>query len=149
MSPFRAQKQDFGGIHIEEKPHMVAGRVASVFNKVYSSIGEKQIAVLVDVIEHGVSTYGASYSLQNMLDDLMEEETVGPTLAAKLSPLVKSNLFSSDSNKSWESVFNTSENKTTIMQLVSLSHDISMLCTEFLLWDGVVDQIRTRAIFCL
>lgn len=135
MSPFRAQKQDFGGIHIEEKPHMVAGRVASVFNKVYSSIGEKQIAVLVDVIEHGVSTYGASYSLQNMLDDLMEEETVGPTLAAKLSPLVKSNLFSSDSNKSWESVFNTSENKTTIMQLVSLSHDISMLCTEFLLWD--------------
>ena len=135
MSPFRAQKQDFGGIHVEEKPHMVAGRVASVFNKVYSSIGEKQIAVLTDVIEHGVQAYGSSYSLQNMLDDLMEEETVGPTLASKLSPLVKSNLFSSDSNKSWESVFTNNENKTTVMQLVSLSHDISMLCTEFLLWD--------------
>ncbi|OLQ79850.1 DNA phosphorothioation-dependent restriction protein DptH [Photobacterium proteolyticum] len=135
MSPFRAQKQDFGGLIIQEKPHTVAGRIASVFNKVYSSIGEKQIAVLNDVIEYGVQKYGSAYSFQNMYDDLLEEETVGPTLASKLSPLVKSNLFSSNSGQSWESVFQSDRYGATIMQLASLSHDISMLCTEFLLWD--------------
>ncbi|EMK6905710.1 DNA phosphorothioation-dependent restriction protein DptH [Vibrio cholerae] len=135
MSPFRAQKQDFGGIFIEEKPHMVAGRVASVFNKVYSTIGERQIAVLNEVIESGVQRYGSAYSLQNMLDDLNEEETAGPALASKLAPLVKSNLFSSNSDKSWSEVFESQENGSTIMQLASLNHDISMLCTEFLLWD--------------
>ncbi|EOW9140097.1 DNA phosphorothioation-dependent restriction protein DptH [Vibrio cholerae] len=135
MSPFRAQKQDFGGIFIEEKPHMVAGRVASVFNKVYSTIGERQIAVLNKVIESGVQRYGSAYSLQNMLDDLNEEETAGPALASKLAPLVKSNLFSSNSDKSWSEVFESQENGSTIMQLASLNHDISMLCTEFLLWD--------------
>ncbi|EJL6412279.1 DNA phosphorothioation-dependent restriction protein DptH [Vibrio cholerae] len=135
MSPFRAQKQDFGGIFIEEKPHMVAGRVASVFNKVYSTIGERQIAVLNEVIESGVQRYGSAYSLQNMLDDLNEEESAGPALASKLAPLVKSNLFSSNSDKSWSEVFESQENSSTIMQLASLNHDISMLCTEFLLWD--------------
>ncbi|MCE7637059.1 DNA phosphorothioation-dependent restriction protein DptH [Vibrio fluvialis] len=135
MSPFRAQKQDFGGIFIEEKPHMVAGRVASVFNKVYSTIGERQIAVLNEVIESGVQRYGSAYSLQNMLDDLNEEETAGPALASKLAPLVKSNLFSSNSDKSWSEVFESQEHSSTIMQLASLNHDISMLCTEFLLWD--------------
>ncbi|MEB2438701.1 ATP-binding protein [Citrobacter braakii] len=135
MSPFRAQKQDFGGIFLEEKPHMVAGRVASVFNKVYSTIGERQIAVLNEVIESGVQRYGSAYSLQNMLDDLNEEETAGPALASKLAPLVKSNLFSSDSDKSWNDVFESEHHRSTIMQLASLNHDISMLCTEFLLWD--------------
>lgn len=135
MSPFRAQKQDFGGIVIEEKPHMVAGRVASVFNKVYSTIGEKQIAVLNEVIEFGVRRHGSAYSLQNMLDDLNEEETAGPALASKLAPLVKSNLFSSNSDKSWSDVFDSEKHSSTIMQLASLNHDISMLCTEFLLWD--------------
>lgn len=135
MSPFRAQKQDFGGIVIEEKPHMVAGRVASVFNKVYSTIGEKQIAVLNEVIEFGVRRHGSAYSLQNMLDDLNEEETAGPALASKLAPLVKSNLFSSNSYKSWSDVFDSEKHSSTIMQLASLNHDISMLCTEFLLWD--------------
>lgn len=135
MSPFRAQTQDFGGILIEEKPHTVAGRVASVFNKVYSTIGERQIAVLNEVIEFGVQRYGSAYSLQNMLDDLNEEETAGPALASKLAPLVKSNLFSSDSDKSWKEVFESEAHNSTIMQLASLNHDISMLCTEFLLWD--------------
>ncbi|KAB0475095.1 DNA phosphorothioation-dependent restriction protein DptH [Vibrio chagasii] len=135
MSPFRAQTQDFGGILIEEKPHTVAGRVASVFNKVYSTIGERQIAVLNEVIEFGVQRYGRAYSLQNMLDDLNEEETAGPALASKLAPLVKSNLFSSESDKSWKEVFENEAHNSTIMQLASLNHDISMLCTEFLLWD--------------
>ncbi|MEZ8394577.1 DNA phosphorothioation-dependent restriction protein DptH [Vibrio cyclitrophicus] len=135
MSPFRAQTQDFGGILIEEKPHTVAGRVASVFNKVYSTIGERQIAVLNEVIEFGVQRYGRAYSLQNMLDDLNEEETAGPALASKLAPLVKSNLFSSESDKSWKEVFENEVHNSTIMQLASLNHDISMLCTEFLLWD--------------
>ncbi|PTP85874.1 DNA phosphorothioation-dependent restriction protein DptH [Vibrio splendidus] len=135
MSPFRAQTQDFGGILIEEKPHTVAGRVASVFNKVYSTIGERQIAVLNEVIEFGVQRYGRAYSLQNMLDDLNEEETAGPALASKLAPLVKSNLFSSESDKSWKEVFENEAHNSTVMQLASLNHDISMLCTEFLLWD--------------
>lgn len=135
MSPFRQQEQDFGGIHIAEKPHTVAGRVASVFNKVYSSIGERQLAVLNNVIEQGVLRYGERYDFRCMHDDLLEEGSIGEALASKLSPLVKSNLFDSDEKGGWGKMLNDKEVNTNILQLASLSHDTSMLASEFMLWD--------------
>ncbi|CAK1709224.1 DNA phosphorothioation-dependent restriction protein DptH [Vibrio crassostreae] len=134
MTPFRQQSQDFGGIEIKEPPHTVAGRVASVFNKVYSSIGERQLAVLNNVIECGVQRHGQKYNFQCMHDDLLEEGQIGEALASKISPLVKSNLFSSESTGGWADMLNGSQ-QLNIMQLASLPHDISMLATEFMLWD--------------
>ncbi len=135
LSPFRKQKQDFGGVVLEEQNHIVAGRIASVFNQVYSSIGEQQLATLMNVLEDGVRRHSSKYDFECMLDDLKEEGKVGEALANKLSPMVKSKLFDSNSEQSWQSIFGDKESKTNIIQLASLSRDIMRLATEFTLWD--------------
>ena len=135
ISPFRKQKQDFGGVILEEQNHIVAGRIASVFNQVYSSIGEQQLATLMNVLEDGVRRYSSNYDFECMLDDLREEGKVGEALANKLSPMVKSKLFDSNSEQSWQSIFNDESSRTNIIQLASLSRDIMQLATEFTLWD--------------
>ncbi|MDO6694528.1 DNA phosphorothioation-dependent restriction protein DptH [Aliiglaciecola sp. 3_MG-2023] len=135
LSPFRKQKQDFGGVILEEQNHIVAGRIASVFNQVYSSIGEQQLATLMNVLEDGVRRHSSKYDFECMLDDLREEGKVGEALANKLSPMVKSKLFDSNSEQSWQSIFGDEKSKTNIIQLASLSRDIMQLATEFTLWD--------------
>ena len=135
ISPFRKQKQDFGGVIIEEQDHIVAARIASVFNQVYSSIGEQQIATLMNVIENGVISHGANYDFSRMLDDLREESKIGKTLANKLSPMVKSKLFDNSNSQSWQRIFNDPTTKINIVQLASFSRDIMQLATEFTLWD--------------
>ena len=135
LSPFRKQKQDFGGVILEEQNHIVAGRIASVFNQVYSSIGEQQLATLMNVLEDGVRRHSSKYDFECMLDDLREEGKVGEALANKLSPMVKSKLFDSNSEQSWQSIFRDENSKTNIIQLASLSRDIMQLATEFTLWD--------------
>jgi DNA phosphorothioation-dependent restriction protein DptH len=135
ISPFRKQKQDFGGVILEEQNHIVAGRIASVFNQVYSSIGEQQLATLMNVLEDGVRRHSSKYDFDCMLDDLREEGKVGESLANKLSPMVKSKLFNSISAQSWQSIFNDESSRTNIIQLASLSRDIMRLATEFTLWD--------------
>lgn len=135
LSPFRKQKQDFGGVILEEQNHIVAGRIASVFNQVYSSIGEQQLATLMNVLEDGVRRHSSKYDFECMLDDLREEGKVGEALANKLSPMVKSKLFDSNSEQSWQSIFGDEKSKANIIQLASLSRDIMQLATEFTLWD--------------
>ena len=135
ISPFRKQKQDFGGVVLEEQNHIVAGRITSVFNQVYSSIGEQQLATLMNVLEDGVRRDSSKYNFECMLDDLREEGKTGEALANKLSPMVKSKLFNSNSEQSWQSIFYDEKAKTNIIQLASLSRDIMQLATEFTLWD--------------
>ncbi|WP_444997908.1 DNA phosphorothioation-dependent restriction protein DptH [Aliikangiella sp. IMCC44359] len=135
ISPFRKQKQDFGGVTLEEKGHVVAARIASVFNQVYSSIGEQQLATLINVIEDGVSRHGANYDFSCMLDDLREEGKIGEALANKLSPMVKSKLFDNSNSQGWHRIFKDAKSKVNIVQLASLSRDIMQLATEFTLWD--------------
>ena len=135
ISPFRKQKQDFGGVILEEQNHIVAGRISSVFNQVYSSIGEQQLATLMNVLEDGVRRHNRQYDFDSMLDDLREEGKTGEALANKLSPMVKSKLFDSNSSQSWESIFKDERSYTNIIQLASLSRDIMQLATEFTLWD--------------
>lgn len=135
LSPFRKQKQDFGGVILEEQNHIVAGRIASVFNQVYSSIGEQQLATLMNVLEDGVRRHSSKYDFECMLDDLRDEGKVGEALANKLSPMVKSKLFDSNSEQNWQSIFGDENSKTNIIQLASLSRDIMQLATEFTLWD--------------
>jgi len=135
ISPFRKQKQDFGGVVLEEQDHIVAGRISSIFNQVYSSIGEQQIATLMNVLEDGVRCHGNKYDFNRMLDDLREEGKTGESLANKLAPMVKSRLFDSSTDQSWKAIFSDKNSRTNIIQLASLSRDIMQLATEFTLWD--------------
>ncbi|EAT12955.1 DNA phosphorothioation-dependent restriction protein DptH [Bermanella marisrubri] len=135
ISPFRKQSQDFGGVELEEKDHIIASRIASVFNLVYSTIGEQQFATLTNVIERGVARHGASYNFSSMLDDLYEEGKTGESLANKLSTMVKSNLFDEKESKNWDDIFNAQECAVNVIQLASFSKDIMQLATEFILWD--------------
>ncbi|MBW3513354.1 DNA phosphorothioation-dependent restriction protein DptH [Shewanella sp. NKUCC01_JLK] len=135
ISPFRKQKQDFGGVILEEQDHIVAARIASVFNQVYSSIGEQQLATLINVLEDGVHRHGKQYDFDCMLDDLREAGRTGEALANKLSPMVKSKLFNNDTSQNWQTIFNDGTSRTNIVQLASLSRDIMQLATEFTLWD--------------
>ena len=135
ISPFRKQKQDFGGVILEEQDHIVAARIAAVFNQVYSSIGEQQLATLINVLEDGVRRHGSQYDFDCMLDDLREEGRTGEALANKLSPMVKSKLFNNNNSQNWQTIFNDDTSRTNIIQLASLSRDIMQLATEFTLWD--------------
>lgn len=135
ISPFRKQKQDFGGVMLEEKDHIIAARVASVFNQVYSTIGEQQLATLTNVIESGVEQHGSAYNFNCMLNDLLEEGKVGESLANKLSTMVKSNLFDESESQGWGEIFKGLDSGVSIIQLASLSKDIMQIATEFILWD--------------
>lgn len=135
ISPFRKQSQDFGGVLLEEKDHIVAARIASVFNQVYSTIGEQQLATLTNVIESGVACHGSAYNFNLMLNDLYEQGKTGESLANKLSTMVKTNLFDEKDSQSWDQIFNDRESHVNIVQLASLSKDIMQIATEFILWD--------------
>ncbi len=135
ISPFRKQAQDFGGVMLEEKDHIIAARIASVFNQVYSTIGEQQLATLTNVIENGVAQHGSKYNFTSMLDDLYEEGKTGESLANKLSTMVKSNLFDETDHQGWGEIFKTSDSGVQVIQLASFSRDIMQIATEFILWD--------------
>ena len=135
ISPFRKQKQDYGGVVLEEQNHIVAARITSVFNQVYSSIGEQQFATLTSTIEAGLKSYGQNYDFEHLYNDLINEEKRGEALANKLAPMMKSNLFDASKNQGWENIFSNKQSRTTIIQLASLSRDIMRIATEFSLWD--------------
>ena len=136
LNPFNKQVQEVAGFQIADKSHDVASRVASVFNAVYSDIGSQQLPTLIKVIEEGLDLFGGSYSFDRMLKDLQEDGKHGETLANKLNPMVRANLFSSDdSSLGWEGIFKSEKSTTRLIQLARLSRDIWRLATEFILWD--------------
>jgi DNA phosphorothioation-dependent restriction protein DptH len=136
LNPFKKQSQIIGGIPLTDSPYDISTRVSSVFNSVYSSIGEQQIATLIRTIEEGVKLLGDEYHFDKMLSDLSNADKTGETLANKLLPMVKANMFSckSDSN-GWDEIFKSEDSKTRIIQLAGFSPDVWKLATEFILWD--------------
>jgi len=136
LNPFERQTQSFAGIQLTDKSHNVAGRIASVFNSVYSTIGEQQLPTMIRVIEEGLDLYGDGYSFEKMLSDLAEDGKVGEALANKLSPMVKANIFSTEkSNGGWDQIYTSHDSKTRLIQLASLPRDVWRLASEFILWD--------------
>ena len=135
INPFRKQTQHIEGIELADKPHLVAGRVASVFNSVYSTIGEQQLATLNNVIENGVQCFGEDYTFPQLLAHLSEEGKTGESLANKLSTMVKSNLFDTRAAGGWEAIYNSADCHSHIIQLASIPSDVQRLATEFILWD--------------
>lgn len=137
INPFRRQRfvidEDFEDI---EDPYSVAGRITSVFTSVYSSFGDQQKPLLHKVIEQGVETYGDHYDFKKLLEDLENEEsTNATTVANKLTPLGRANLFEGEKKDSWKEIYTDPEARVNIMQLAGLSRDLSKMATEFILWD--------------
>ncbi|WP_062270415.1 DNA phosphorothioation-dependent restriction protein DptH [Endozoicomonas arenosclerae] len=135
INPFRKQKQLIAGIELADQPHVVAGRVSSVFNSVYSTIGEQQLATLNNVIENGIQCFGEDYTFQQLLTHLAEESKVGEALANKLSTMVKSNLFDTRAEGGWDAIYNSTDCHSHMIQLASIPTDVQRLATEFILWD--------------
>ena len=135
LSPFRKQKHNYGGTILEEQDHIIATRIASVFNQVYSSIGEQQFATLANTIEDGLKLLGQNYDFDKLYNDLIKQGKYGELLANKLSTVIKSNLFDMSKNQGWENIFINNQSSTTIIQMALLSRDIMQLATEFILWD--------------
>ena len=137
INPFRRQRiiidEDFEDI---EDPYSVAGRVTSVFTSVYSSFGEQQKPLLQKVIEQGIETYADGYDFGRLLDDLENEgSTNAKTVANKLTPIGRANLFQGKEDNSWQEIYSDQESKVNIMQLAGLSRDLAKMTTEFILWD--------------
>ncbi|MEH6550633.1 MAG: DNA phosphorothioation-dependent restriction protein DptH [Pseudomonadales bacterium] len=136
LNPFKRQSQTVAGFNLTDKSHDVAARISSVFNSVYSTIGEQQLPTMIRVIEEGLDVYGADYGFERMLSDLNDSGKVGEALANKLTPMVKANIFSTNRDeKGWGDIYNSEESRTRLIQLARLSRDVWRLATEFILWD--------------
>ena len=135
INPFQFQTQVIEGFDpIHESPFNVASRIASVFTSVYSTIGEQQVAELINTIQDGLEA-NANYNLDGLLGDLNERSDVGRTLANKITPFIKMRPFANSQTNSWKTIFNEREGIVHILQLASVSRDIQQLITEFALWD--------------
>lgn len=134
INPFRFQTQTIAGKIIKEGPFKVASRIASVFNSVYSTIGEQQNAELVNTIEAGLEA-DENYDLEALLKDLNEKGDVARALANKITPFIKTQPFVKGESDSWKAIFIKHEGKVHILQLATVSRDVQQLITEFTLWD--------------
>lgn len=135
INPFQYQTQVIEGFDpIRESPFNVASRIASVFTSVYSTIGEQQVAELINTIQDGLEA-NANYNLDGLLEDLSARSDVGRTLANKITPFIKMRPFANSQTNSWKTIFNEHEGIVHILQLASVSRDIQQLITEFALWD--------------
>ncbi len=136
LDPFKKQTQNISGMSISDSDYDVATRISSVFNSVYSTIGEQQIATLIRVMEEGVGLFGGDYNFEKMLLDLTNADKTGEALANKLLPMVKANIFSCvDGANGWDEIYKSDKSRTRLIQLAGLSSDVWKLATEFILWD--------------
>jgi DNA phosphorothioation-dependent restriction protein DptH len=135
INPFKKQKSSVAGIELTDKSHDIAARITAVFNSVFSSIGEQQLATLIRVIESGLDLYDINYDFTKMLDDLEAHDQTGVKLANKLMPIVKANIFSCSENNGWENIYSSNESICRIIQMATLSRDVWRSATEFILWD--------------
>lgn len=137
INPFRQRRmlldEDLEDI---EDAYSVAGRVTSVFTSVYSSFGEQQKALLHKVVEEGIESYADSYNFERLLEDLENDASANAvTVANKLTPLGRANLFQGEKGNSWQNIYSDPESNVNILQLAGLSRDLSKMATEFILWD--------------
>jgi DNA phosphorothioation-dependent restriction protein DptH len=136
INPFRKQVKIIEGFDpILDNSHTVAGRVASVFNAVYATIGEQQRAVLVETIAEGLNQNGDGYDFNMLLSELKEKGSSAVALANKISALVHENLFSGDQNGNWESLYGDASRRVSVLQLSGVNRDNARIATEFILWD--------------
>lgn len=133
INPFQRLTRDEPGIgELPERPHNVASRVSDVFCSVYD-VGDVQRAALAKHIEQGLSGAGP-FGLDQLLASLESDPAVPPTLALKITELVKQRPFSDADGSGWANIF-AGQSPIHILQLTGLSKDVQRLITEFALWD--------------
>ena len=136
VNPFRRQVKYIEGFDpIPDTSHAVGGRVTSVINSVYSTIGEQQRAFLAETISEGLDRVGEAFDFKILWEDLKEKGASAAALANKIGPLVHENVFSVDSAGNWKAFYEEPEQKTSILQLAGIDRHISRIATEFILWD--------------
>jgi DNA phosphorothioation-dependent restriction protein DptH len=136
INPFRRQRMVIDDFKDIEDAYSVAGRITSVFTSVYSSFGEQQKALLHKIIEQGIETYSDGYDFGKLLEDLeSEDNTNATTVANKLTPLGRANLFEGQNENSWQEIYSDPVTNVNILQLAGLSRDLAKMATEFILWD--------------
>lgn len=131
--------------HAFDSSYDVATRVADVFQRMYQDMGDNQKSILIDVIEEGIDTYGADYSMQQLLDDLENKSQEKGlknnvlTLKQKIKPFCKVNPFDSTTGResAWNDIFfdDISREKISVFQLIHIAQDIKLMITDFVLWD--------------
>ena len=135
INPFRHQTQEIEGFApLRETSFQVAARVANVFTSVYSTIGEQQVATLIDTIDEGLEG-DPTLSLRALLALLEQKGDVGATLANKLTPFIRTQPFQGDAQDGWRQMLEDQHHRVHILQMAGVSRDIQRLITEFVLWD--------------
>jgi DNA phosphorothioation-dependent restriction protein DptH len=119
---------------MKETPFNVAARIASVFTSVYSTIGDQQVAELINTVEAGLES-DENYDLDALLQDLNDGSDVARTLGNKITPFIKMRPFAKNEAGSWKTIFNEHDGRVNILQLAGVSRDIQQLIAEFTLWD--------------
>ena len=133
INPFQRLSREEPGIgQLLEQPHNVASRVADVFCSVYN-VGDVQRGALTRQIEHGLSS-PTHFGLEELLHALEADSNAPPTLALKISELVKQKPFSGEQGSGWKQIFE-GNSLMHILQLVNISKDMQRLIAEFALWD--------------
>jgi DNA phosphorothioation-dependent restriction protein DptH len=137
LNPFEPQKKiiDPSLPAFSEKPFDVATRVASIFTSVFSSMGDQQSAVLIRILEAGISQ-GNGFSLDDVLALLRADDSQsGESLASKLEPFIRSQPFREGSDSTWKEMLTSENHWVNVLQLTGLARDIQKLVTEFALWN--------------
>ncbi len=139
INPFLPQRQDMGGIYIEDKPIDIGGRIASVFNSVYN-IGDQQSSVLSSTVTEGVVRYKENMNLDQLLELVSskadEGEGSAKSLKSKIEPFVQRTPFASgDESLDWKAILEDKKQLCHIFQLAGMDRDVQRLIIEFLLWD--------------
>jgi DNA phosphorothioation-dependent restriction protein DptH len=142
VNPFRRLEDIIGKKRVPENIVNTAQRVTSVFAEVYY-LGEQQRAALYSAIKNGLETC----SNDNMtLDDLVQElksiehnggtegKSAG-TVTSKIVPFVDMNPFGKEEEGSWDRLFEDSEQRCHVLQLVGFMREAWRLIVEFSLID--------------
>ncbi|WP_059104434.1 DNA phosphorothioation-dependent restriction protein DptH [Shouchella shacheensis] len=135
INPFKANKRDIGGIELPENPTDVAERIKSVFASVYRSLGVQQLNAIYEATLSGVQQYGDQMTLQQLMEELLEEgSNYAKTAASQIRPLIDRNPFNSDHQMNWNDIIDA-DGKVFIVQLTGYPRDVQLMITEFILWD--------------
>lgn len=140
LNPFQPQEDILAGQVILEDPIDLAGRVVSIFDRVYG-LGIQQSAVLAKQIEDGVASLGTAFTfdeLNNRLQEQIEEggssaKTI-ETLTNRIRKILLKAPFTNAGDIGWEKIF-SSALKNKIFQFQSIDPETTQAVVGFLLWD--------------
>ena len=145
ISPFKLQSVIIGDEmdDIKETTVVAAKRIASVFKKLYGTIGDQQYPILMDAVIAGVEQYGDGLTLEEFhsvlegfVGDGRHDKARVQGVLSKLRPFILENPFSSTATGiGWDALFGSDTSRCHIFQFAGMDTISSQLVVEFVLWD--------------